>query len=748
MKHIFLIFLVIGQVLPAKGVTAMRLEWQVGHHQTLNDSPREWMPATVPGAVQLDYAAFNQLAPYWYGDHWRDYEWMENVYWSYRCSFAAPQIDEGERLYFFSQGIDYQFIITFNGHQMLEQEGMFTPVRLDLTAWLQSDNTLQVTIFPAPKSRQTPVDRSQADQSVKPAVSYGWDWHPRLIPLGIWDDTGIEIGRSIQYQNIQIDYELNDDLTAADLTLEMDLPPSNATHYQWQLYHPDGDQVFEQSSSIEQSHLCLKHKVTPVSLWWPHDQGTPALYTSVFTIYRAQERLAEYRQRIGFRSVRLVMNAGAWDEPRSFPMTRSVPPIQIEINGRHIFAKGSNWVPPEIFPGIITRNHYETLLNLAVEAHFNILRLWGGGIVNKQAFFDLCDEKGVLLWQDFPLACNDYRGTPHYLSVLEQEAGSIIRKLKPHPSLVLWCGGNELFNAWSGMTDQSSALRLLNALCYHLDPQRPFIMTSPQMGIGHGNYVFRDLDSGEEVFQLMKRARQTAYTEFGVPSPSPVALLKTFIPPEHRWPPRPDTVWQSHHAFAAWKGETWLVPSTIEHYFGKQETLEQLVANGQLLQSEGYKCIYESARRQKPYCSMALNWCYNEPWPTAANNSLINWPHDPKPAFYAVQSSCRPILASARFDKFIWHEGENFTTDIWLLNDSHEPVTDAKVVVRLVGDTIVESQECTLSAAEANSNVVGPTLQWKLPGWQSDRFQLLLEVEGHPEWNSTYTLLYRRTKSQ
>jgi beta-mannosidase len=229
-----------------------------------------------------------------------------------------------------------------------------------------------------------------------------------------------------------------------------------------------------------------------------------------------------------------------------------LPPIQVEINGRSVFCKGTNWVNPEVFPGIITAGRYEELIDRALEANFNMFRIWGGGIVNKESFYDLCDSKGILVWQEFPLACNNYPDDAHYLEVLKQESTSIILRLKNHPSLALWCGGNELYNSWSGMTDQSLALRLLNSRCLELDPLTPFIPTSPIEGMGHGHYVFRDFDSGEEVFARMSRAQFTTYTEFGMPAPASVEVLKTIIPPDELWPPAPGKSWESHHAFKAW----------------------------------------------------------------------------------------------------------------------------------------------------------------------------------------------------
>lgn len=208
------------------------------------------------------------------------------------------------------------------------------------------------------------------------------------------------------------------------------------------------------------------------------------------------------------------------------------------------------------------------------------------------------------------------------------------------------------------MDDHSHALRLMNSLCNEITPNVPFPATTPLMGKGHGHYVFRDEDTGEEIFQLMKRSRMTGYTEFGMPGPSDLSTIKKCIPEEVLFPPREGTAWEVHHAFNAWSKDTWLCTQTLEHYFGEAKALDELIRNGQLLQGEGIKFMYEEARRQKPYCSMALHWCFNEPWPTAANNSIINWPDSPKPAYYSATASCRPVLVSAAFEKFVWEENE------------------------------------------------------------------------------------------
>jgi beta-mannosidase len=745
MKRSLLLTLVIGFLAWTSGHSEkINLKWELGYSKNAGTVPSKWVPAVVPGAVQLDIAKAEKYGPHYFAENWKDYLWMEDVYFTYRTSFKKPALNGDERLHFLSKGIDYEFEIWLNNEKIHYQEGMFTYVNLDLTDKLKDNNQLRVKIFPVPKLPGMKVHK-QAAQAVKPPVSYGWDWHPRLIPSGIWDDTFLEIQTSARVLDISADYILNDDLNKAEINLKMTGRNLANKRYSWILCDATGKDVLKSEGTFTSNDENVALQLDQPELWWPHDHGKPYLYTSSFTLSDLTGRkIQDHNSKIGFRRIRLVMNEGGWIEPVKFPKSRSVPPVQFEINGRKIFCKGTNWVPPDIFPGLINRERYAGLIDLAIEANFNILRIWGGGIVNKEAFYELCDEKGILVWTEFPLAGNNYEGTSRYLGVLERESTSIINRIKKHPSLALWCGGNELFNTWSRMTDQSPALRLLNSQCFRLDPNTPFLYTSPVMGMGHGYYIFRNEATMEEVFQLMDRSRNTAYTEFGMPGPASVDVLKKIIPANELWPPKAGTSWESHHAFNAWEGNTWLCQDIIEDYFGKSASLEELVANGQLLQGEGYKCIYEESRRQKPYCSIAANWCFNEPWPTAANNSLVSYPDIPKSGFYAVKNACRPVLASARFSKFRWNAGEVFQAEIWMLNDLPEDVPGGKVIVSLEsGSKKIRILEWNYDPMKANVNMQGPTVRYKLPDWKGNKFRILLEVEGHSEYNSEYTLAFR-----
>ena len=731
------------------------MEWQIAYHKEEMGQSDKWVTAQVPGAVQLDIMRGEAYAqPWWYGDNFHQFDWMESWYFTYKTHFKKPALKKDERLFFFSKGIDYQFRIYLNNQKIWEQEGMFTYVDLDLTNYLERENELKIVVMPIPtigvpyeKGKES--YRQNARESAKPAVSYGWDWHPRLVTRGIWDETGLIIRNQSRLSDVKLDYSLNAALTDADISLGIEGNQIAGKEIRWVLTDPEGKTVVEKQLSLNDDKRIIHHTLPEIRLWWPNGYGTPSLYTSDLFLLDQNKRVLEQRSRkIGFRKVRLIMNEKLREES-GFPKTRTVAPISLEINNRRIFAKGSNWVHPELFVGLITPELYRKQLILAKEANFNLLRVWGGGITNKEAFYDICDELGIMVWQEFPLACNNYTDDEKYLKILKQEAGSIIGRVRKHASLAIWSGGNELFNSWSGMTDQSLALRLLNSLCYKLDRHTPFIYTSPLYGIGHGHYIFYDRERDEDLYQWMARAENTAYTEFAVPGSANMEVLKSFIPKEDLFPPKLNTAWESHHAMGAWQADSWLEMPTLENYFGKMESIEELVAYSQMLQCEGLKFIYEEARRQKPYCSMALSWCYQEPWPTAANNSLINWPNEVKPAYHHVAKACRPILASARIPKFEWSAGELFSCDLFMLNDAYRSLEKSRIeVVLQYDDKEILLMRWDCPASDDFRNVEGPTATAVIPEMKRDLFTLSIRVAGKPEYNSSYLLHFSGNNSK
>ena len=723
------------------------LQWEVGATARPESAPQAFIPARVPGAVQLDWAAAHGMPLPEYAGNTAEYRWMEDSFWLYRAKIDLLPLAPGESAWFVCGGIDYRFQVRIDGRQVLDQEGMFTPIEIPLDQTTAHGGLIEILVFPAPKSHLRGDDRDQANRSAKPAVSYGWDFHPRLIPLGIWQDAWVEVRPACHLRAAETFYTLSEDLSAADVEIAIELSLAPGARLRWQVTDPAGAVVLAQTTAPAAASLRLAGRLDAPALWWPNGQGDQPLYTSRMELLAADGALLDSREhRLGFRRVRLVKNTQPWTDPAldEFPRGPMIVPITIEVNGRRIFAKGSNWVSPDIFPGRITTETYRPLLKMARDANLNILRCWGGAIVQKDGFFDLCDELGLMVWQEFPLSCTYYEGA-EYLKVLDQESRSIIRRLRGRASLVLWCGGNELFNVWSGggMTEQDHALRLLNRNTYDLDPTRPFMNTSPLYGMGHGYYVF-SLPDGTELYQYLPRRRFAAYSEFGVPGPAPLAVIERIIPADEWFPPRPSAAWTARHAYGAWDGSagSWLEFDFLYRYFGAIHNLEELVECGQFIQAEGLRFFFEETRRQQPYCSLAMNWCLNEPWPAAANSSLVAWPDLPKPALAMVGLGCRPVLASARPAKLRWTPGEIFTADLYLLNDTPLSLPAGVIDAALVAD----GREIPLlrwdhPGAEPNCNVGGPQVRLDLPPIRARRFQLVLRAPGHPDWDSTYSFV-------
>lgn len=700
----------------------IQLQFQIGYSDGIDIPPTETVPAVVPGAVQLDWARAHEYPPYYHGENWKMYQWMEDVFWHYSAALNILPA-KGERVILCSKGIDYQYRIRVGEQIIYEYEGMFRHFSVDLTPYLTGNDMLYIDLYPVPK-REGTNGRSQASASCKPAVSYGWDWHPRLIPLGIWDDIWIEIRKGIEIKYAEFSYKLQPEQKKADFMFEFE--SSEACFYRFEILSPKNKSIYVSSGSCRPENTRISGHLSELSLWWPNGYGEQPLYRVRLETESESGGSCVYETRVGFRKSELVMHEGAWETPDKMPKSRSNPPITMQINGRKIFCKGSNWVPPQIFYGCITENEYRTLLTMAKEANFNMLRVWGGGIVNKDVFYDICDEMGLMVWQEFPLTCNNYSDDPRYLSVLDQESRAIIQRLKGHACLTLWCGGNELFNKWSGMTEQSRALRLLNKNCYILDQDTPFIMTSPLSGMAHGGYHFREPD-GREVYEVINSSNNTAYTEFGVSSVSDESILSMAIPPDELFPPKLGTSWVSHHGLQAFYEDCWTCMGVLEYYFGPIKDLNALIKNSSLLQCEGLKAVFEEARRQQPVCSMALSWNFNETWPTAAGNHIVTWDHRPKPAYAAVRDALRPAMVSAKNVRFLWRPGQTFESELWALNDSFVAVEFGEVSAVLTVDGVELTRiSWHTGVLSPQTNRRGPTCRAVLP--DLDAAELVLTV--------------------
>ncbi|MBE6612068.1 MAG: hypothetical protein E7632_06215 [Ruminococcaceae bacterium] len=728
--------------------------WNLGYSNAIDVMPAETVTIPerrIPGEAQVVWCEAGKLPDYNFGDNCKEYKWTEDVYWHYTSTFAV-EAREGFEPFLHLETLDYRYSVYINDELAADGEGMFTPVTLPLSDAVEVVN-VRVVIHPSPKDPTgAPDTRDEARMSAKPPVSYGWDWHPRLVTAGMAGIAEVRYLPVSRIRELEVSYELNEELTEAHIQLLAFTAGNDGASIRASLIGMDGETALCEEIALTKilgmtlptADFTLNFK-NP-RLWWCARQGEQYRYTlRVELLDEAGAVLDTQERKLGFRRVKLVMNQDGYNAKS--PATRGTAPFTLMLNGRKIFAKGTNFVSPDIFFSKITDEHYHNLVALAIEANMNIFRMWGGSPVNRDVFFDYCDELGMMVWQEFPLSCNRYPDDKHYLSVLETEAETVVKNLRRHPCIVMWCGGNELFNGWSCMTDQSHPLRLLNKVCYEQDQNTPFIMTSPLYGVGHGPYCnIVDDNTGKEAIELFAESPRTAYTEFGCPGPSSLDYIKKYISEEDLAiffdaQKRANSAWKTHHAIQGhYPSDTWFRTREIEQYFYKTEDLDEACRLGQIIQSAGYKVMFEHGRRRWPLTSMTINWCYNEPWPCFANNSILVWPTIKKPAFDAVREALRDQMLSVKLPKLRHNPGDTVTVEVWALNDLPAELAGAKYTVELVcGDRVIPVGEGAFDTLAATSAAKSGEFTFTVPADAPKTFTLRAVCE-NAALSSEYTL--------
>ncbi|MGN1099358.1 MAG: glycosyl hydrolase 2 galactose-binding domain-containing protein, partial [Christensenellales bacterium] len=352
------------------------LKWQVGCCDNENDEIKCWMPATVPGCVQQDYAAYNDFPDYRVGKNYELFDGLEDKFWVYRAEL--PELDN---MYLVCDGIDYRYDVETDGEVVYSHEGMVKPFSIPLK---KGARELKIRIYPAPK-KEYAEGRAQAAASCKNAVCYGWDFQPRLITQGIWRDCYIEVRDDFSYGYAKVSYELNESLTKARVFLDYKCTGGET---EWKF----GEKTVV--SDLPEGRLCIEID-NPV-LWYPNGAGRQYLYKSKVTLKSHGRVTDETESSVGLKRIRLVSRPRNWDSVLG-ANTRALPPVTVQVNGKEIFAKGTNWATPAVFPSDISDEDYERYLSLIRDANMNMIRCWGGCAPERDRFFRLCDEYGLMV---------------------------------------------------------------------------------------------------------------------------------------------------------------------------------------------------------------------------------------------------------------------------------------------------------------------------------------------------------------
>lgn len=698
---------------------------------------QNWLPTTVPGDVHTTLIAAGRIDDPFYDRNEAGCAWMETREWWYRTSFDGPDAAQpGERLRLIFHGLDTFVTIWLNGEELGRHQNMFRPAVFDVTAHLRAGapNTLALCFDP-PLDHVGDAELEHWGDKPEPRIlmrkaqfGYGWDWGPRLPTIGIWRPVELRRERCAVLSGVQA-FTLDLDMLHASAMLAVRVEAecfatTEPLSAHLRLFAPGAAApIVEQTVSLigpaplrrTTSYLAIEQP----QLWWTHDLGDPARYTLEVTLSLRGVPLDQQRHLIGIRTLTLDQSP----DPEE-PGTRF---FRFVLNGVPIFAKGANWIPADSFVGAIPAERYALLLARARDANMTMLRVWGGGIYEHDQFYNLCDELGILVWQDFMFACAPYPETDTLLAEVEAEALYQVRRLRNHPCLALWCGNNE--NQWLHELRywDEPGRKLPGAHLYHVTlpavvaahgAHTPYWPGSPYGGndhnamddgdrhnwdVWHGSRPLRrrfgeqpGRDSSPDGVSYLHYARDYGrfISEFGMHAAPVLATLERVLPPEQRFHHSPAL---DHHNKDTPKNKGDNLMASVT---GLPRDLREYIDFSMIAQAEGLKFAIEHYRRRTPHCSGALFWQLNDCWPVLSW-SVLDYYGVGKAGYFYAKRAYAPVLASFK-------SCDDGSVELWITNDMLHEVRDTAVVA-VRGFTGEERfrAEVAVAVPPTSSHVVG-----------------------------------------
>ena len=634
-RNLFFILLASGFLLMAPKIfsaSAALTKYSLdGEWQFRQAGKEEWHPARVPGCVHLDLVEAGLIPDPFYRDNELKVQWVENEDWEYMREFKIPgQMLNKAHVELVAQGLDTFATIFLNGQKVAETDNMFRGYRFDIKPFLRTGKNEIVIRFDSPIRRakgleeRLPYKLPGGSPHVRKApYHFGLDWGPRLVTCGIWRPLSIEAWAGARLDELEIMQEFLDKNKVLFRTKASVL--ADKAHKVAIKATISGKKSFSHSESVglkpgENINVKSFSIINP-DLWWPAGMGEQNLYTVKIELFEKGRLLDSIEKRIGFRRLVLEQKEDEWGKSFRFV-----------VNGIPFFAKGGNWIPSDSFPSRVTRQKYESLLRDCVEANMNMLRVWGGGIYESPEFYNLCDELGLMVWQDFMFACAMFPGDEAFLENVKAEAEDVVKQLRHHPSIALWCGNNECEEGWFhwGWKEQYPLNvwedyekifhQILPQAVEKCDPARAYWPSSPHSEeIGDprsdksGDMHYWGIWQGQEPFKEYRKKFHRFFSEFGFLSFPLIETVKTFTLPEDWNIASP--VMEQHQKHP--EGNRLVLLYMLDHYRLPKD-FESLLWLSEVLQAEGMKIGVEHFRSEMPRIMGALYWQINDCWPVAS----------------------------------------------------------------------------------------------------------------------------------
>lgn len=703
-----------------------------------------WLPATVPGGVHYDLWKAGLIEDPYFGQNSLKCEWVENRWWMYRTVF--PAVFEGmdlrkEQVTLRFLGLDYDAEIFVNDESCGVHSNMYTPMEIDLTGKIQEENKLVVLLKGVP-DEMGQIGFTSRTFTQKSRFNYKWDFSTRLVNIGIWQDVVLDVKGAAKLSELHVDTDFAaqqghicvcvkakdfhrdpDAGLRAEVTVEGPFLNRSEDAEILEKLEKNG-QISKNGQPIKKVRLSCQtrpaeglitagFKVEEPMLWNPNGSGRPWLYqVSIKLLDEATGTvLDETGCRTGIRSLEMVPNEEA---------PEGALPYTFCINGKKTYIKGVNLTPLDHLYGNVTKEQYSYMVTAMVNAGVNLVRVWGGGLIEKEEFYELCDENGIMIWQEFIQSSSGIDNIPskrpEFLERLKACAAETVRQKRNHVSLAVYSGGNELMDAPdtpSGFEDSNIAC--LKQIVEEYDGHRPFLPTSAsgprefvtkEKGVSHdvhGNWRY---EGNPGHYELYGESDNLFHSEFGMDAAANVKSLKKFLPENALYPtPMSGNADWSHHG--EWWG-TWFRDCSM---FGlieqTPENLELFVRCSQYMQSEGLRFILE-ADRKRAFCnSGVIIWQLNEPWPNASCTNLLDWYEETKTAYYQVKRVYEKCHVSLDYRSLTLPEKDAAPMKIFVENDAEAFYGTVRILIRNISGQIMREERLEVSVPGNRSVCAG-----------------------------------------
>jgi beta-mannosidase len=647
--------------------------WQFKAVDSLN-----WKIASVPGNVFTDLLAHKIIENPFVKNNEEKVQWVSEKNWEYKTTFTlSDAIFKKENIELIFEGLDTYAKIYINGKYQLDTDNAFRKYSISLKEMpIQKSNELRIifqntTSFENAAKLNSKYKLSEGNRiyTRKAQFQYGWDWGPKLNASGISKGIFIHAWNDVKFESIFIrQKEINTEkaILAAEISIE------SSSDKNISLFTKINREVISSNIALKKGTHTYKIpiEITNPKLWWTHNLGTPYLYHFKFQLISDGKIKDERSIKKGIRTIQLITKKDSLGESFYF-----------ELNGKPVYAKGANYIPQNSFQNKVTNQQYEKLLSDVVDSNMNMLRVWGGGIYENDVFYDLCDKKGILIWQDFMFACAMYPGDVDFLENIKEEAAQQVKRLRNHASIALWCGNNESAEGWKRWGWQnnraekekkeiwSDYLAVFDSILPNVVAEyseTDYWATSPKYGRGNPQYktegdahdwwVWHD----GYPFEHFKNNVPRFMSEFGFQSfPSFETInyinqndtinLKTAAIRSHQKHAR------GFQLITEYMKRNYKIPTKDEDY----------VYVSQLLQAKGVVMGIEAHRRAKPNNMGTLYWQLNDCWPAISWSSIDyfgNW----KALQYKAKKAFENVLISSVL--------ENNSIQTFVVNDTFDPI--------------------------------------------------------------------------